>query len=291
MVKNTMFTTLSTPTRTIQTTIQKTIQTRRRRRPASALASDENASEQNKRQQQRMMRTDDDDDERTLTRSKEKRETRREDENVSTNMNRRKSIFMVNMSWGCFALAFNSNVQPTSAMFNSGLDVPIEEPLRAVAVVLAVKVALQDIANQNEEFRKTCDAPVYNCDLSQLNVKCATRVSGPMTRALPTILETYGLDAYEVEALKQSIQELETQLKANNARVAVNFKAPAEYFGLIDRQIDELLAQIPEDAMTNARDMFEKECDLSVPAEQPAELDCRIARAVSQGKRPSGGVS
>jgi hypothetical protein len=125
-----MFTTLSTPT-TIQTTIQ-TIQTRRRRRPASALASDENASEQNKRQQQRMMRTDDDDDdERTLTRSKEKRETRREDENVSTNMNRRKSIFMVNMSWGCFALAFNSNVQPTSAMFNSGLDVPIEEPLRA----------------------------------------------------------------------------------------------------------------------------------------------------------------
>jgi hypothetical protein len=285
-----MFTTLSTPT-TIQTTIQKTIQTRRRRRPASALASDENASEQNKRQQQRMMRTDDDDDERTLTRSKEKRETRREDENVSTNMNRRKSIFMVNMSWGCFALAFNSNVQPTSAMFNSGLDVPIEEPLRAVAVVLAVKVALQDIANQNEEFRKTCDAPVYNCDLSQLNVKCATRVSGPMTRALPTILETYGLDAYEVEALKQSIQELETQLKANNARVAVNFKAPAEYFGLIDRQIDELLAQIPEDAMTNARDMFEKECDLSVPAEQPAELDCRIARAVSQGKRPSGGVS
>jgi hypothetical protein len=285
-----MFTTLSTPT-TIQTTIQKTIQTRRRRRPASALASDENASEQNKRQQQRMMRTDDDDDERTLTRSKEKRETRREDENVSTNMNRRKSIFMVNMSWGCFALAFNSNVQPTSAMFNSGLDVPIEEPLRAVAVVLAVKVALQDIANQNEEFRKTCDAPVYNCDLSQLNVKCATRVSGPMTRALPTILETYGLDAYEVEALKQSIQELETQLKANNARVAVNFKAPAEYFGLIDRQIDELLAQIPEDAMTNARDMFEKECDLSVPAEEPAELDCRIARAVSQGKRPSGGVS
>ena len=57
-----MFTTLSTPA-TIQTTIQKTIQTRRRRRPASALASDENASEQNKRQQQRMMRTDDDDDE------------------------------------------------------------------------------------------------------------------------------------------------------------------------------------------------------------------------------------
>ena len=284
-----MFTTLSTPA-TIQTTIQ-TIQTRGRRRPASALASDENASEQNKQQQRLRTDDDDDDDERTLTRSKEKRETRREDENVSTNMNRRKSIFMVNMSWGCFALAFNSNVQPTSAMFNSGLDVPIEEPLRAVAVVLAVKVALQDIANQNEEFRKTCDAPVYNCDLSQLNVKCATRVSGPMTRALPTILETYGLDAYEVEALKQSIQELETQLKANNARVAVNFKAPAEYFGLIDRQIDELLAQIPEDAMTNARDMFEKECDLSVPAEQPAELDCRIARAVSQGKRPSGGVS
>ena len=80
-----------------------------------------NASEENKQQQR--MRSDD--DERTLTRSKEKRETRREDENVSMTMNRRKSIFMVNMSWGCFALAFNSNVQPTSAMFNSGLDVPL----------------------------------------------------------------------------------------------------------------------------------------------------------------------
>ena len=177
------------------------------------------------------------------------------------------------------------------AMFNSGLDVPIEDPLRAVAVVLAVQLALRDIADQNEDFRKTCDAPVYNCDLSQLNVKCATRVSGPMTRALPTMLEMYGLDPYEVEALKQSIQELETQLKANNARVAVNFKAPAEYFGLIDRQIDEILAQLPEDAMSSARDLLENGCDLTVPAEQPAELDCRIARAVSQGKRPSGGVS
>lgn len=105
------------------------------------------------------------------------------------------------------------------------------------------------------------------------------------------MLETYGLDPYEVEALKQSIQELETQLKANNARVAVNFKAPAEYFGLIDRQIDEILAQLPEDAMSSARDLLENGCDLTVPAEQPAELDCRIARAVSQGKRPSGGVS
>ena len=91
--------------------------------------------------------------------------------------------------------------------------------------------------------------------------------------------------------VERSIQELETQLKANNARVAVNFKAPAEYFGLIDRQIDEILAQLPEDAMSSARDLLENGCDLTVPAEQPAELDCRIARAVSQGKRPSGGVS
>jgi hypothetical protein len=197
----------------------------------------------------------------------------------------RRSMFMAN------AVFYVMNVSPASAMFNSGLDVPIEEPLRAIAVVMAVKVALRDIADQNEDFRKTCDAPVYACDLSQLNVKCATRVSGPMTRALPTILETYGLDPYEVEALKQSIQELETQLKANNARVAVNFKAPAEYFDLIDRQIDELLTQLPEDAMSSARDLFENGCDLSVPAEQPAELDCRIVRAVSQGKRPSGGVS
>ena len=81
--------------------------------------------------------------------------------------------------------------------------------------------------------------------------------------------ETYGLDRHEVEALKQSIQELETQLKANNARVAVNFKAPAEYFGLIDRQIDELLAQIPEDAMTKRERYVRERVRFERTAEQP----------------------
>ena len=219
--------------------------------------------------------------------AREEKEERKEKKRT-----RREALFMTNAVLLCStAGTVRPNDMVARAMFNSGLDVPIEDPSRAVAVVLAVKLALRDIADQNEDFRKTCDAPVYNCDLSQLNVKCATRVSGPMTRALPTMLETYGLDPYEVEALKQSIQELETQLKANNARVAVNFKAPAEYFGLIDRQIDEILAQLPEDAMSSARDLLENGCDLTVPAEQPAELDCRIARAVSQGKRPSGGVS
>jgi hypothetical protein len=188
------------------------------------------------------------------------------------------------------ALMLKENDRVSHAMFNSGLDEPIEDSVRAIAVVLAVKVALGDILKQNEDFRLTCDAPVYSCDLSQLNVKCATRVSGPINRSLPTILNAYGLDAYEVEAIKQSIQELETVLKANNARVAVNFKSPADYLQLIQRQIDELLEQIPSDVMDEARALFNS-CDLAVPAENQAELDCRINRAVKQGKRPSGGVS
>jgi hypothetical protein len=83
------------------------------------------------------------------------------------------------------------------AMFNNGLDEQIENPTRALAVVMAVKRALREIAERNEDFRLNCEVPVYSCDLSQLNVKCSTRMSG----SLPTILDAYALDPYQFHIL------------------------------------------------------------------------------------------
>ena len=57
------------------------------------------------------------------------------------------------------------------AMFNNGLDEQIENPTRALAVVMAVKRALREIAERNEDFRLNCEVPVYSCDLSQLLIK------------------------------------------------------------------------------------------------------------------------
>jgi len=85
------------------------------------------------------------------------------------------------------------------AMFNSDLDKPIEDGPRAIAVVLAARLALGDVSRQNDEFRDTCEAPVFACDLSQLNVKTSSRVSGPLRRALPTLSEVYGADPYAVD--------------------------------------------------------------------------------------------
>ena len=42
------------------------------------------------------------------------------------------------------------------AMFNNGLDEQIENPTRALAVVMAVKRALREIAERNEDFRLNC---------------------------------------------------------------------------------------------------------------------------------------
>ena len=85
------------------------------------------------------------------------------------------------------------------AMFNADLDKPIEEGPRAVAVVMASRLALGDVSRQNDEFRDTCEAPVFDCDLSQLNVKTSSRVSGPLRRALPTLTDVYGADPYAVD--------------------------------------------------------------------------------------------
>ena len=57
----------------------------------------------------------------------------------------------------------------------------------------AVRDAIKDILLQIEDFKESCPAPVFPCDLSQLSVKTSTRVSGPLRRSLPTLSEAYGV--------------------------------------------------------------------------------------------------
>ena len=71
-------------------------------------------------------------------------------------------------------------------MFNKDLDVPIEDPIQAIAVIYAVRACIGDVLAQIELFSTTCPAPTFPCDLSQLNTKASTRISGPLARALPT---------------------------------------------------------------------------------------------------------
>ena len=87
-------------------------------------------------------------------------------------------------------LSFESTTALTAppasfAMFNKDLDVPIEDPIQAIAVIYAVRACIGDVLAQMELFATTCPAPTFPCDLSQLNTKASTRISGPLARALP----------------------------------------------------------------------------------------------------------
>ena len=107
-----------------------------------------------------------------------------------------------------------------TAMFNADLDKPIEDGPRAIAVVMASRLALGDVSRQNDEFRDTCEAPVFDCDLSQLNVKTSSRVSGPLRRALPTLTDVYGADPYAVDdgACVKTSEANEPEPRAPKAR-------------------------------------------------------------------------
>ena len=60
--------------------------------------------------------------------------------------------------------------------------------------------------------------------------------------------------------------------------------------GLINQGLEELYNDLPADALAAGRAVFEA-CDLAVDATAEGDFECRIARAVSQNKRPSGGQS
>ena len=175
------------------------------------------------------------------------------------------------------------------AMFNKDLDVPIEDPIQAIAVVYAVRACIGDVLNQIELFSTTCPAPTFPCDLSQLNTKASTRISGPLARALPTLSEAYGADPYAVQDILQSVTQTESMLKSNNARVKVDFEGPKTFLELVDSSIAAFLEEVPAEKVAEGKTLFDA-CDLDVDATAPGSLECRLSRAVAQNARPSGGI-
>jgi hypothetical protein len=192
-------------------------------------------------------------------------------------------------SLGAVSSMMSFPAPPAAAIYNKDLDIPITDPTQAMATVFAARAAVQDVLAQIADFEETCPAPVFPCDLSQLSVKASTRVSGPLKRALPTLSEAYGADPYAVQDIIQSVSTCEAMLYANNARVKVDFKGPATFFNLVDDSIEALLRECPEEAVAAGRARFDA-CDLSVAPEAEGDIECRLARAISSGARPKGGM-
>ena len=191
-------------------------------------------------------------------------------------------------------LSFESTAALTAppasfAMFNKDLDVPIEDPIQAIAVIYAVRACIGDVLAQMELFATTCPAPTFPCDLSQLNTKASTRISGPLARALPALTEAYGADPYAVQDILQSVTQTESMLKSNNARVKVDFEGPKTYLELVDSSIVAFLEEVPAEKVAEGKALYDA-CDLNVDATAPGSLECRLGRAVAQNARPSGGI-
>ena len=88
----------------------------------------------------------------------------------------------------------------------------------------------------------------------------------------------------------RSVSTLEAIFKANNARVKVDFKGGPEMINLIERGLGDLFRDLPPDAVEAGRAILDG-CDLTVNAAADGDLECRIARAVAQKARPTGGQS
>ena len=166
---------------------------------------------------------------------------------------------------------------PAAAIYNKDLDVPINDPEQALAVVFGVKDSIKNVQDQLVDWKDTCPAPTFPCDLSQALNKTSTRVSGPLARSLPTLSDAYGADPYAVQDIIQSVSTSEAMLKANNARVKVDFDGPAEYLALVDTSITNLLNDLSPDVVEAGRKRYDS-CDLSVPPEAAGVLECRLGR-------------
>ena len=98
---------------------------------------------------------------------------------------------------------------PAAAMYNKDLDVPINDPAQALAVVFGVQDSIKNVQDQLVDWKDSCPAPVFPCDLSQALTKTSTRVSGPLARSLPTLSDAYGADPYAVQDIIQSVTTTE----------------------------------------------------------------------------------
>mmetsp|Transcript_17103 Transcript_17103/g.55943 ORF Transcript_17103/g.55943 Transcript_17103/m.55943 type:complete len:241 (-) Transcript_17103:149-871(-) len=178
---------------------------------------------------------------------------------------------------------------PAVAIYDSGLDAPIEDEVEALSVVYAAREAMQALEVDIEEMSKSCPAPTFPCDLSRLTVKASSRVSGPLKRSLPTLTEKLEADPYAAEATLQSVASAEAILYSNNARVKVDWKGPVANLALAETDLSEVLIGLPAEAVDKAKARFDA-CDLTVAPEAPGELTCRLRRAVVSGARPAGGI-
>ena len=89
---------------------------------------------------------------------------------------------------------------PAAAIYNKDLDVPINDPAQALAVVFGVKDSIKSVQDPLDgSWKDTCPAPTFPCDLSQALNKTSTGVSGPLAKVLPTLSDAYGADPYAVQ--------------------------------------------------------------------------------------------
>ena len=63
---------------------------------------------------------------------------------------------------------------PAAAMYNKDLDVPIHDPAQALAVVFGVQDSIKNVQDQLVDWKDSCPAPVFPCDLSQALTKTST---------------------------------------------------------------------------------------------------------------------
>lgn len=98
-----------------------------------------------------------------------------------------------------------------------------------------------------------------------------------------------GADPYTVQDILQSVSTCEAMLYANMARVKVDFKGPATFLNLVEDTVASFLQDIPAEALEAGKARFDA-CDLTIAPEAPGEIECRLARAVASGARPTGGM-
>lgn len=92
-----------------------------------------------------------------------------------------------------------------------------------------------------------------------------------------------------MQDILQSVSTCEAMLYANNARVKVDFVGPTTFLNLVEETVASLLQEIPAEALEAGRAKYDA-CDLSIAPEAPGDIECRLARAISSGARPSGGI-
>lgn len=167
----------------------------------------------------------------------------------------------------------------TQAIYNKG-DV-LTDPSEALATILASKLAIDDLIDNVNEFSNTCPAPTFPCDLSILLKKSITRISGPLGRSFPAVVEKYGGDNYIADDVLREILGSEGLLKDNNARVKVDYKGPVANMKLAETSLAEFLKDIPPEALEKAQKDLDA-CDKTVSAKEPGPLYCRLVRAIAQ---------